>query len=109
MNKEELAKWARMILDNERHKTWKFVADRHIGGGGICLGDTKTIIIDPDALTFGLILHEIAHIKKSRLRCKDDLTGHSGIFADEFTRLVNKYCIPKERQENGCCCKNNKK
>ena len=91
---EKLLEWARSILDNERHKSWKIVV-RKMGGGALCNKENKTIVIEPEDVSHGLLLHEIAHIKKAHNKCIDGI-GHHGIFADQFTRLVNKYCNPKE-------------
>jgi len=52
-------------------------------GGGLALFERKELWLD---MSFGLggFLHELAHVTTKE--------GHTGIFADEFSRLVNKYC-----------------
>lgn len=75
MEKEE-------ILKLEGLSDWKI---KYSGeGGGLTLFDTKEILLGERYKdTLGMFLHEVTHALKGK--------GHDAIWADEFTRLVEKY------------------
>lgn len=66
------------------------VKDRD-GQEGIYLTFENTIIITSDWSIAGL-LHEITH---AILFLEDGRTGHDGVFADRFTKIVNDYMEDK--------------
>ena len=66
------------------------VKDRD-GQEGIYLTSENTIIITSDWSIAGL-LHEITH---AILFLEDGRTGHDGVFADRFTKIVNDYMEDK--------------
>ena len=75
LNEEELSDWKLKIINS---------------GGGLCLHEDKQIWIDKDEFGIALILHEIAHAllpEKER--------NHTFLWADKYTKLVDKYCKPK--------------
>ena len=76
------------ILKNEGLVDWSIKIIH--SGGGLCCGRSKEIWLDEKELdNNALFLHEVAHANTER--------GHDGIFADEFTRLVNKYMCLKQK------------
>jgi len=72
------------ILSKESLYGWDV---RVSDSGYITLNSKKEIVVKPEC-TLGMFLHEVAHAKTGE--------GHTGKFADEFTRLVDKYT--KERR-----------
>lgn len=70
------------ILRREGLGDWKI--DISKSGGGLCLYKSRTILLDEkykDDLP--MFLHEVAHATTKE--------KHTGMFADEFTKLVRKY------------------
>ena len=74
----------KIIFKNERLDGWKIKKEK--GGGGVVLFSTKTIVLGEDA-TFSMFLHEVSHAVTKE--------NPSGIFADKFTQLVDKYMSKK--------------
>lgn len=68
------------IIKNEGLIGWKVRIEKD--GGGIVIFKTKTIFIGEKA-TMAMFLHEVSHAIAKE--------GHTGIFADKFTQLVDKY------------------
>lgn len=70
------------ILKKEGLDDWKIIYGN--SGGGLTLLNEKEILLDERYRnTLGMFLHEVAHAIKGK--------GHDAIWADEFTRLVEKY------------------
>jgi len=68
------------ILKNEGLSDWTIKSES--GAGGLVLFNSKTILLGEKA-NFAMFLHEVAHAIT--------LQGHTGLFADKFTELVDKY------------------
>ena len=85
MKKEYL----QQIMIIERLYKWTLEVSR---GGWHCFQNTKRITIG-NTKNFALFLHEIAHAK---VGCRNDKTGHDSVWGDEFSDLVNRYCLPRE-------------
>ena len=67
--------------------TTNVIVNNRDGQEGIYLISENTIIITRDWSIAGL-LHEITH---AILFLEDGRTGHDGVFADRFTKIVNDY------------------
>lgn len=77
---------AEMIVKRYSPTTNVIVRDRD-GQEGVYLTSENTISITHDWSIAGL-LHEITH---AVLFLEDSRTGHDGVFADRFTKIVNDY------------------
>lgn len=70
----------RFVLKENGLDDW--IIKKENGGGGLVLFNSKTILLGKKA-TFAMFLHEVAHAITKE--------GHTGLFADKFTYLVDKY------------------
>lgn len=76
------------ILYEEGLNDWKF--ELRDNSDGIVIFETKTI--HSDSKNVALFLHEVAHVLTENLMPPEK---HNSIFANCFTRLVNKYMMAK--------------
>lgn len=75
------------IIVKRYSPTTNVVVQKRDGQEGIYLTSENTISITSDWSIAGL-LHEITH---AILFLEDGRTGHDGVFADRFTKIVNDY------------------
>lgn len=78
--------WQEDVFKLEGIKKWKIINTKY--GGGFCQYSTKTIWAKE--LNSALFLHEVAHILTPK-EFKFDKTGHTAIWGDKYTWLVNRY------------------
>jgi len=85
MTREEIE----AIFKKEGLVGWKLVITN---SGSCCWYEDKQIWIDRRQLNIAMVLHEIAHAL-----AKERKKFHTVLWADEYTKLVHKYCeIKKE-------------
>jgi len=71
------------ILKNEGLKDWT-IRGYDIGGAGLCIHKTKELLLAVEHYNLAFFLHEVAHAKTPGNK-------HNGIWADEYTRLIEYY------------------